>query len=436
MNAFIKKILPRGLYWRTFLIIVIPIVLLQLVTAYVVYDRHIGSVTKTLANILANEVRLTVIGANKNTDIGRALAANLDIQYTFHAKKNLPVFQSKLSLPWIDNYLVEALKEKIPYTFQLRTVSDNVQIAVQTPGGVVEIAFPHKRLFSRATPIVFLGTLGSTVVFMILALLFMRNQMRPIQRLATAAESFGKGQTLDKFKPEGASEVRKAASAFITMQKRITNHLQQRTQMLAAISHDLCTPITRMKLQLELMSESKAEKKALTEDIRQMQELIKTYLDFVQGKSKEKATLIKLDDFFQDLIHPFLRTKAKIIIKKEKNIPPFIKTQPFSLKRALGNLIQNSLKYSTKTLITISKKEKELIISIQDNGPGVSDLEKKYILQPFYRVDKSRNTKTGGAGLGLTIARDIILGLGGQLKLTDSKLLNGLNVQCHLPQEK
>jgi len=435
IKHFIKKSLPRGLYWRTFLIIVIPIVLLQLVTAYVVYDRHLGSVTKTLSTVLANEIHVAVKTAKENPNLAKSLAKNLDIKYIFHTKRKLPIFQPKLSLPWIDNYLIVALKERLAYPFQIRTLNENVRVAVELPSGVVEISFPHKRLFSRATPIVFLGTLGSTLFFMILALLFMRNQMRPIQRLATAAESFGKGQALEKFKPEGASEVRKAAAAFITMQKRITKHMHQRTKMLAAISHDLCTPITRMKLQLEIMPGNKPEKEALTEDIRQMEQLIKAYLDFVQGKTEEKIVPIKLEDFFVDLLQPFLRTGAKIKIKKDKNVSPIIKTQPFSLKRALTNLVQNSLKYGTKTLITISQNKKNLIISVQDNGPGVPDLEKKNIFQPFYRMDKSRNVETGGAGLGLTIARDVVLGLGGHIELGDSIQLKGLDVRCYLPQE-
>ncbi len=433
MIYFIKKILPRGLYWRTFLIIVGPLVLVQLVTAYVVYDRHIGSVTKTLANILAGEVSLSAKNAAENPYNIKNLMQELDFEYKFYSHRSLPVFKTKLVLPWIDNYLVEALKERVSYPFQVRTVDDTVRIAVEISIGVIEIIFPHKRLFSRATPIVFLGTLGSTLIFMFLALLFMRNQMRPIQRLAVAAERFGRGQPLKNFKPEGAVEVRRAATAFIKMQERITRHLHQRTEMLAAISHDLCTPLTRMKLQLEIMSGNKEEKEALVEDIQQMEQLIKEYLNFVRGENEEKIISVKLEKFLQELLKPFFRVGAKIKVRKE-NLS-VLKTRPFALNRALGNLIQNSLKHGTEVLIAIKQENKEVIISIEDNGPGVSDAEKKNIFQPFYRIDKSRNIKTGGAGLGLTIARDIILSLGGRIELKNSPSLKGLQVLCYFPQE-
>lgn len=429
-----KKWLPKGLYWRTFLIIAFPLVLVQIVTAYVVYDRHLGSVTRTLASAVAKDIALCSREGKRDPFEAERFARTLDLKYKFYLHRRWPLFEDDMAMPWIDEYLFDALSKSLEVPFNLKTSDHTIHVAVKLPIGIAAFSLPHKRLFSRATPLVFIGTLGSTVLFMILALIFMRNQMRPVRRLAIAAEKFGRGQISKNLKPEGALEVRKAAKAFVKMQERIGRHIQQRTEMLAAISHDLRTPLTRMKLQTSMMQDT-SEKEALEEDINQMERLIKEYLDFVRQEGDEEPVEISIDKFLQAMVKPFRRAGGLIKIQKNVAALPKLNVRLFPLERALGNLVQNGLQYGDQVLIVVDRGEKDIVVSIEDDGPGVPEEERKNIFRPFYRVDKSRNANTGGAGLGITIARDIIVGLGGHIELSTSSTLGGLQVRCYLPLE-
>ena len=331
----------------------------------------------------------------------------------------------------MEQTLTKALQEAIWYPFAINSekIDRHVVIDVQLPNGVLHIVTARKRLFSTTTYIFVLWMVGSSLALLAVATIFMRNQVKPIRRLAEAADDFGKGRDARKFKPEGATEVRQAAIAFIAMKERIQRHITQRTEMLAGVSHDLRTPLTRMKLQLEMATET-SELINLKEDLSEMETMLCGYLDFAKGEGGEKQILTNLGNLL-DIIATQARRKGSIIdlhVEGEINVP----VRPKVFKRAIINLIDNAVRYAEHVSLRVGKREDFVDIIIDDDGPGIPEGIREDVFKPFFRIDESRNMETGGVGLGLSIARDVVRGHGGDIKLGTSPV-GGLRARVILP---
>ena len=331
----------------------------------------------------------------------------------------------------LDTKLTRALARRLAYPFQIDSVSSErlVWVWVQLPGGVMSVRLPRSRLFSDTTYIFIAWMVGSSVVLFAVATFFMRNQVRPIRRLAKAAESFGRGIDVPGFKPQGAAEVRLAARAFLQMRERIRRQIDQRTIMLAGVSHDLRTPLTRMKLQLAMASED-PEVANLASDVIEMERMVEGYLAFAAGEGEEEPKTLLLSKLLNSIVEQVPKNGARIDLRLDDD--PEITLRPAAMRRCLTNLLSNALRYGSKVNIRTKVRQKRAEIIIDDDGPGIPADRREDVFRPFYRLDESRNPSTGGTGLGMTIARDVVRGHGGELTLEDSPT-GGLRARIRLP---
>ena len=320
---------------------------------------------------------------------------------------------------------------KNPFKIVVDTGEKWTQIHIEVANGLLVLTSPERRLFSSSGYIFLLWMVGVSTVLMAVAILFMRNQIRPIKKLAVAADRFGKGRDVPFFKPEGAREVRQAAQAFIGMRNRMEKQIQQRTLMLAGVSHDLRTPLTRMKLQAEMI-EDESERAALKSDIAEMERMINAYLEFTKGEGDEKSERIDLEAMISHALSGYNKMGMKTNLKfKAKNIELYLR--PVAFERCLNNILSNSQKFADEIIVRVDEDDEYVFIHIEDNGIGIDPHFYEDVFKPFYREEKSRNIKTGGVGLGLPIAQDIVLAHGGTIELSRSKALGGLEVIIILP---
>jgi two-component system osmolarity sensor histidine kinase EnvZ len=427
MLRSINRLFPRTLLGRAILIIGAPLVLVQVIATSVFYERHYDNITKRLAQAIAGEVAVVI------QLLGEAPAASLSSGRLNLAESALRfdiAFESGGLLPdqapptdgsVLDRKLIRALDRRLVYAFQIDSVSYEhlVWVWVQLPGGVMSVRLPRSRLFSDTTYIFIAWMVGSSVVLFAVATFFMRNQVRPIRRLAKAAESFGRGIDVPGFKPQGAAEVRLAARAFLQMRERIRRQIDQRTIMLAGVSHDLRTPLTRMKLQLAMAGED-PEVASLASDVIEMERMVEGYLAFAAGEGEEEPKTLLLSKFLNSVVEQVTNNDAKINLR------------PAAMRRCLTNLLSNALRYGSEVHVRTKVRQKRAEIIIDDDGPGIPAERREDVFRPFYRLDESRNPSTGGTGLGLTIARDVVRGHGGELTLEDSPT-GGLRARVRLP---
>jgi two-component system osmolarity sensor histidine kinase EnvZ len=423
-----KSFFPKTLFRRAFLIIGIPLVLVQVVFTVVFLDRHLDDVTKGLANNIANTAKIVTDLYESDPFLALAIAHEMGVSARFYKEKPLPPPLSSVEA-WEDQFLQSALEQTLRQPYRLTSTSEKLQVNIQTKKGLMIISLPRKRLMSRTTILVFLWAFGSSLFFLIIASIFMRNQVRPLQKLALAAENFGKGLEVVNFKAAGASEVRQVARAFNLMRERIKRQIDQRTGMLAGISHDLRTPLTRMKLSLELLPSSSSVKE-LKVDVAEMESLIEEYLSFVRGYHLERPSRQNLRTLILGCARNFRHTPLKLKIEAKDSV--FIPLRATAFKRALHNLLGNANRYATEATLTLRKHNKTVRIILDDNGKGIPSDKRQEVFKPFYRVESSRNTETGGTGLGLSIAQDIIHSQGGKIELGKSPL-GGLRVIIRLP---
>ena len=321
--------------------------------------------------------------------------------------------------------------QRLKFPYQITTSTDGQQrINVQLEQGVLDITVARKRFFSTTVWIFFLWMAFSSILLFGVALIFMKNQLRAIIRLAHAAEAFGIGKSVDSFKPEGATEVRQAGAAFLMMKNRLQRYLTERTAMLAGVSHDLRTPLTRLKLQLSMLNQDETVR-AMEQDVNDMENMLNGYLTFARGDGREESKELALTPFMINLVDKFKKTNHEIDLSVQKDI--YIIARPSDLSRALGNLIANAGRYATKTWVKVQKKKDFVQITIDDDGPGIPKDKRKDVFKPFVRLEESRNPTTGGVGLGLTITRDILLSHGGTIALETSPQ-RGLRVIVTLPR--
>ena len=436
-RIWIKKFLPRTLFGRALMIIVMPLILLQIVTTQVFYDRHWDTITWRLASAIAGDIAVAVDALRRHpevserADIFNAAHRHLGLEMTLipgEILPNEPVSESGL----LDRMLMRAMDEQVrrPYRLDTSAYKTQVVIDVQLPEAVLRVVAPGKRLFSTTTYIFIMWMVGTSLILFAVASIFMRNQIRPIRRLARAVDRLGKGRDIEEeFKIEGATEVRQAAQAFQLMRDRIRRQMRQRTDMLSGVSHDLRTPLTRMKLQLAMLSDD-AEVAELKSDVEEMEHMIEGYLAFARGEGDEPVAETDLAELVEEAVGVWKRDSVTVDCHIEDKLAASVKPQ--AVRRCLGNLLANACRYADHVWVSAGRRGDQIEITIDDDGPGIAETHRDDVFRPFFRLDESRNPETGGTGLGLAIARDVARGHGGDINLEESPQ-GGLRARIRLP---
>lgn len=425
----LRRFIPSSLFIRFTLIIVLPTIFAQLIATYIFYNRHWESVSKNMSLSLANDINVAFEIPNISSSQRKQIYANLGIDFKIIINKN-PKQKPDSYAPEAE-FLYRTLKQNFPVPIQIYFTNnhDHIKIDIFLKNNIYSFTTNSKRIDNPTTYIFILWMTGTSIIFLLLSIIFTRNQIRPIIKLARAADKFGKGQHSLSLQPEGAKEIRKAATAFLKMKERIERQIGYRTEMLAGVSHDLRTPLTRMKLQLAISNDP--ELNQMLNDVKDMEIMINSYLDFARGDMKEISKIVLLNKFITQITGPYLNQDQKIIIKNIPNIKIALKIN--ALKRCFQNLFDNAFKYGSQAIINAYVNNDELYIEIHDNGPGIPLDKYEEVFRPFFRLEESRNSETGGVGLGLAITRDIISNHGGQIFLEPSDLLPGLKVVITLP---
>jgi len=434
LNNFFKKILPKRLFYRSLLIVAAPIILLQIIITVVFFDSLWIKANKGMTRSLVGEIR-TLYDVYKNPDteqkqtIINLYNQNFDFVIAFKENEILPKNTTERWYSPMDRSLRRELKSAFQnsYWFDTTSYKEIVELRIKYKDGFLQIFFPKHKIAPSSARIFALWITFPGLLLIFIAIVFLKNQTRPIINLARAAEKFGKGEFIKEFRPSGAREIRQAAYEFDKMRKRISVHLNQRSEMLSGISHDLRTPLTRLKLQLALLKQQDLAKK-MSDDIEEMERMLNEYLEFSRNQKNEDTEVIEINSLIEEVVKKYNTEKIKINF--DSNIEMPLRQNTF--KRCLNNLIDNSLSYGQKVEISTKKIVKDLIILIDDDGPGIPKEEYEKVIKPFYRIDKSRGQNKSGVGLGLSIANDIVRSHGGSIFLEKSPL-NGLRVKISLP---
>ncbi|WP_169543050.1 ATP-binding protein [Sneathiella aquimaris] len=435
----LKRLMPNTMFGRSLLIVVLPIILLQVLVTYIFYERHWDNVARRLAQGVAGEVA-AVISLTDRFPGPEARASiltiardqmRLAISFEENGQLNETEIQREHS-GFLDRQLARALQESLParnFTLTSNEKLESVVIRLQLPNDVLQIVVRDKRLFSSTTYIFVMWMIAISLALLGIAVIFLRNQMRPIKQLASAAEKFGRGQEVEDFKPSGALEIRSASKAFHDMKHRILRQITQRTEMLAGVSHDLRTPLTRMKLQLAMMPEDQSREN-LQSDVEDMRNMVEGYLAFAKGQEAETVQEVNVTRLIESVVENARRQGAQITLTATPEIRTSIRAN--SVKRCLTNLVENARRHATEIAIAVYPTDSQIVISIDDNGPGIPLEKRQDVFKPFHRLDTSRNSETGGSGLGMTIARDVVHGHGGQIALGRSSM-GGLHIELTFP---
>lgn len=442
----LKSFLPKGLLGRALLILVMPMLIVQIVSAFVFFNTHWDLITRRLTQALAGDIAAVIEmmrvfpGDDSFDAISRVASERMEFDVEFEKDailersgllKRPSDFGVRISGAGMEKTLIESLNERIkrPLSIDAGSSDTEISIRIQLTEGVLDILVPRKRLYNSTSVVFILWSVGSALLMMGVAMLFLRNQVRSVKRFADAAEKFGKGYEVQEFKAEGAAEVRQAAAAFRLMQERIRRQVLQRTEMLAGVSHDLRTPLTRMKLQLAMMDGEGTEE--LSEDVSDMERMIEGYLAFARGDGEEKIAPADLSALIEDVAAKARRSGAKIDYHSEGSL--ILPLRPHAIERAIANLVSNAARYSSHISVRVRALSRAAEIIIDDDGPGIPPDKREDVFQAFFRLEQSRNQDTGGVGLGLSIARDAVRSHGGEIFLEDSPL-GGLRVRVRLPQ--
>ena len=434
LNRFIKNLLPKRLFYRALLIVAVPLIVIQLIITIVFFDSLWIKTNKGMTRALINEIKTFIeVYSNDNYDkneITNLFSVYQDLNIEFIQDEEFNYINYERWFSPIDRTLRRELKSRFgndQYWFNTTNYKELIDLRIKYQNGYFKFLIPRDRLTSSSARIFGLWITVPAFIMIIISLIFLKNQTRPITALAKAAERFGRGEEIEEFKPSGASEIRQAGFEFDRMRKRILRHLNQRSEMLSGISHDLRTPLTRMKLQMAFIKDKDISSK-LTEDINEMEKMLNEYLQFTSSSYIEKDELFNLSELINQIVEKYgnenisKNLKERVYLNGRKNL----------IKRCINNLIDNSLKYGNKVNIELSKKTTNIFINIEDNGPGIPEKEYENVFKPFYKIDKGRADAKSSVGLGLSIASDIIRSHGGNIKLEKSKL-NGLGVRIFLP---
>ena len=433
LSKLTKIILPKRLFYRALIIVAAPTILLQLIITIVFYDsiwikanknstRALVAQLKTIEEVYQND--------KKNLDFFTDSYKN---NFNFEigiSKDTFPSYTGERKFSPMDRSLRRELKSTFGnnnYWFNTSKFKNAVEIKIRSENETIEFLVPKEMVSTSSIRLFVLWTTLPSLLLIIIALIFLKNQTRPLVKLAKAAERFGKGDYVNDFRPSGAQEIRKAAYEFDRMAKRINRHLNQRSEMLSGISHDLRTPLTRLKLQLAMIKEGELSEK-MSKDIDEMEKMLNDYLQFAKTQSQENTTSVNLKDLFDEIKSQINNDNLKIACNDSINLTG----RPTSLKRSFENIIQNGLTYGKKVFVELIKGNNRAIIIFEDDGPGIPEDQFKNVLKPFFRLDKSRSLNKSGVGLGLALVEDIINSHGGNIQLGKSKY-NGLQVKVTLP---
>ncbi len=434
------KMLPNTLFFRTMLLIFVPLILVQVVSVYAFFNGNWEKVGKRLSDNLSNNIAVAIEMTGKNPSLLPEIQQVYENEYNMEfelitgdeqlAVKTNTHYGKEYKI--VTGFLEESLHKKFPQAITsvyLMNGRDDVVVLVEMQSGLYRFKTSTKKIFSSSIFGFVAWMVGTSLLLFLVATLFLRIQVRSIATLAQVAEDFGKGINTP-FKPYGSSEVRKAGIAFIKMKERIQKQISERTQMLAGVSHDLRTPLTRMRLQLAMLPDS-PDNKEFVEDIGEMEKMLDGYLAFVSGEGGEKNTFVDMNELILSIINKFRNTKAMIRYSTNDQVSA-IQGREQALKRAVTNIISNAFNYGKTIAVALESNNNKLEITVDDDGPGIPPEKREEVFKAFYRLDESRNKETGGVGLGLSIARDIITSHGGKIELTDSEL-GGLRVLISIP---
>ena len=433
LNKFLKYILPKRLFYRALIIVAAPTIILQLIITIVFYDSIWIKANKNITRSLVAQLKtIQEVYANdkKNLDFFTDSYKN---NFNFEigiSQEIFPTTSGERRFSPMDRSLRRELKSVFgnnSYWFNTSKFKNAVEIKIKSNEEVIEFLVPKKMISTSSVRLFVLWTTLPSILLLIIALIFLKNQTKPLVKLAKAAERFGRGDYINDFRASGSLEIRKASLEFDRMAKRINRHLNQRAEMLSGISHDLRTPLTRLKLQVAMLQQKDLSEK-MSKDIDEMEKMLNDYLQFAKNQAQENTSKIDLLALFNSIKNQFNDAKLSIDNKDEIKL----EGRPIALKRSFENIIQNGLTYGNKVFVYIQKGNNKALITIDDDGPGVPEEEYKNVFKPFFRLDKSRSLNQSGVGLGLAIVEDIINSHGGSIQLGKSKL-NGLQVKISLP---
>ena len=433
LSKIIKNLLPKRLFYRGLLIVAVPIVVLQVTITLVFFDSLWIKTNKGMTKSLVSEIVTIIDIYNNESEYNKKIVTdlynkNFSFSVRFLKNEKLPDIKVERWFSPMDRTLRKELKPKInQYWFNTIAYKEVVDLRIKFRDGVLQIFFPKERIQASSFRIFALWITLPAILMITIAIIFLKNQTRPITKLAEASERFGRGEDIEEFRASGALEIRKAGLEFDKMRKRILRHLNQRSEMLSGISHDLRTPLTRIKLQLAMIKDKDLSKR-LSEDVDEMEKMLNEYLQFASTDAKDKTETFDLSELVKNINNKYENPNiindfdSQIYFNGRKNL----------IQRCINNLIDNSLKYGKKIVVKIKKQNSNIIMSIDDDGPGIPKSEYQNIIKPFYKIDKSRSDSKSSVGLGLTISSDIAKSHGGDINFEKSKL-GGLQVKISLP---
>jgi two-component system, OmpR family, osmolarity sensor histidine kinase EnvZ len=432
LNKFVKNLLPKQLFYRGLIIVAAPIIILQITISVVFFDSLWIKTNKGMTRALVNEIK-TFINAYENEKYKKELLTeifrnNLEFNIKYESLKLLPKKDLERWFSPMDRSLRRELKSKaLTYWFDTISYKGLVDLRIQHLNGYFQFYIPKDRLTSTSARLFALWITFPAFLLILIAIIFLKNQTKPIVNLAKAAKKFGRGEDVNDFRPSGALEIRQAGYEFQKMKERIFRHLNQRSEMLSGISHDLRTPLTRIKLQLAFITDKNLSRK-ISDDVQEMEKMLNEYLQFASSGSTEKTEKFNVTDFMANIVNEY--DEKNITSNLSKNV--FMDGRKNLIRRCFNNLINNSTKYAKKINIQLNKSKNNIIIIIDDDGPGIPKEEYENVFKPFYKIDKSRGNSKSSVGLGMSIASDIIKSHGGNIVLGQSPQ-NGLSIKITFP---
>ncbi len=408
---------------------------MQIVVAYIFFNAHWARVTASLSDGVAADVSLSVElyeqspGSDRAVRLDAMTRPHMELSMQLAENEPLPIANRRAFFSVLDKTLQRALSQSLehPFWFDTTRYPNHIDIRVSVSEGTLRFIAPRERVFAPTGFVFIFWLVLASVLLTLISIYFIRNQAKPISKLAAAADAFGKGQDIADFKPSGAMEVRLAGQSFLKMRQRISRFMDQRTTMLAGVSHDLRTPLTRLNLHLAMLEDTE-DNRAARADIKDMETMLNGYLDFAQGLSNEDSELVDLAEYLTNIINKSSHPRPELVSDEKIRVA----VKPMAMTRAISNLISNSHKYSDVIRITIRQESGRYLIIVEDNGPGISTDNYENVFKPFFRVDSARNQNVEGTGLGLSITRDIIRSHGGTISLDQSEL-GGLKATISLP---
>ena len=434
LNNSLKRLFPKRLFYRALLIVAVPIIILQLIITIVFFDSLWIKTNKGMTRALVGEIKTFITaydnGKYNNNDLSGLFSIYLNLDVNYKNQKFIEKEQQERWFSPIDRTLRRELKSNIGnenYWFDTMEFKELIRIEIRHNDGYFEFLIPKDRVTSTSARMFALWITLPALLLIVIAIIFLKNQTRPIVNLAKAAERFGRGENIDEYRPSGALEIRKAGLEFDKMRKRIMRHLNQRSEMLSGISHDLRTPLTRLKLQLSFMKDKDLSKK-MSLDIDEMEKMLNEYLQFTSSSYLEKDETFDISELIESTVNKYNNSNiSKVLIPRV-----YMNGRKNLIQRSLNNIIDNSIKYADKIKLGLYKKNNNIIITIDDDGVGIPENEYQNVFKPFYKLDKSRGDSKSSVGLGLSITSDIIKSHGGNI-LLEKSTLNGLRVKIFLP---